>query len=217
MKRRLRVLTLTITAFSVLLILATCGMWIRSRYLTDEIIFSRFQHKFTMKSNFSGLLLRVDALNPTSTTATFQAVAKATANVIAFQFSSLYVGASAPGQSKQPRMMISATSIEMTQIRYQGHGLQWSSGFSAKSVTFPGPFPACRIDALLISYADLAVVFAIVLSVTSYVAIRNRKTHPKGCCSKCGYDLRATPDRCPECGTIPYAVAISPEKTPSKS
>jgi hypothetical protein len=52
-------------------------------------------------------------------------------------------------------------------------------------------------------------VLLLVVGILPALSIRNtwrqlkaRQRRQNGCCIKCGYDLRATPDRCPECGAV---------------
>ncbi len=52
---------------------------------------------------------------------------------------------------------------------------------------------------VMLPYWTILLAFAF---FAARAAIRAKAPVPGHCCV-CGYDLRATPDRCPECGTVP--------------
>ena len=58
-------------------------------------------------------------------------------------------------------------------------------------------------DVWAVPFWLIALAFAMPPAFLGLSMLRNSRRSRRGLCASCGYDLRATPDRCPECGTAP--------------
>jgi hypothetical protein len=96
--------------------------------------------------------------------------------------------------------------------RYSRYGFGWYfepsgeySGYQNPKHILYGKRWTARVRRLTIPHWSLAVVFAILPAFQFRAILRSQHRHRQGLCPRCGYDLRATPERCPECGTSAHA------------
>ena len=79
-------------------------------------------------------------------------------------------------------------------------------GFALQRIDPPGPDGRRVVYPSILSVPYPVVVFLLlVVPTVTIVARRLAASHRRraGRCEDCGYDLRETADRCPECGNVP--------------
>ena len=65
--------------------------------------------------------------------------------------------------------------------------------------------PGKHMETFVVPHGAIASASSILPGGWVLARVLARRRRKAGLCSSCGYDLRATPGRCPECGTMPAA------------
>jgi len=188
MRRRLFTI---LSALSLVLCLATVALWVRSYFVQDCLFinagkppasggFNRTAYQlYSVKGN-NVLHIQTTAYTGRLADSARRAIALRPSKAVA------WLPTTRPGYSFNYN-----PDVRHNPLIYR-LGFRFSHSMDDRSPSFPG-FTEARLPHWL-----FALLFALLPSV---FLIRARRK-PRNCCQSCGYDLRATPDRCPECGTV---------------
>ena len=173
-RRLSRILLNAMTVLSLLICLAALALWARSYWLAHE-----FGWVASPRSGGESFVW-----NLTSAEGRFR----------------IMVGPLAPGMV--PRYMRDGWTWRPLNgrphdIARSTHVNRW--GFASRPIIGPvGRLAVIDFPAWLPT-----TLFALTPAIRLALAVRRGPRLREGHCERCGYDLRATPERCPECGTIP--------------
>ena len=91
-----------------------------------------------------------------------------------------------------------------------GHVWQkYSRSYMSFAPTNIAPLFTTNHRLIVIPYWSPAILFAILPTIWIWRFIKYGRRRKAGHCPKCNYDLRATPERCPECGWIATTAGVA--------
>jgi hypothetical protein len=199
-----------LTTLSLLLCVAACLLWVRGHWVLDELRMIRLT---TLTENRDGTpayqqtdrsavwsgnggigFFRITHLSG-SGRGLYQRPAAAPGTTTTFDWRRLNVATldTTAGATTAPAVqsILSRACFRFVNLRYP-----LRSALGGTSV-MPPPSSLLQVGAP----AWLAVVLAAALPAWRGVYFVRHRRSSRGLCTQCGYDLRATPGRCPECGT----------------
>ena len=186
MKRRLR---LILRSLAAVVLLVTCAMWTRSYWRCDEI-------SWTDSRRFINLISSGGRLNVTETFWD-----NGTASPAGWSASSWSRAERPPHWER----------VDEPYNRRQFAGFEWTDELwplSGDDVTVYFYVPTYRLIA--VPYWFIATLLSLPLLRAFVASRRRRRCVERLLCPDCGYDMRATPGRCPECGS-----SDAPHATPA--
>jgi len=185
-----------LAALSLLLCVATVMLWVRSYTLSDQFEWQHRDGKQWLHSARGSLVIGHWLSDQSGQAADFYGAkyVRETPRAAAVELVWMLLACVNPGE---------------TNVTWERFGFAWyekrRANQSSLTATAVAPF---WFIAAATAAAPLGRTATLLLAT-----LRVRRRLRKGHCTTCGYDLRATPDRCPECGTVrsmtSSAVAVS--------
>ena len=181
-----------LTALSLVLCMATAALWVRSYWVTDEVSQGEAQRQIVVSSSAGVFSAELHDRWEDSTPSRMAWVHEMRSNM------ALLVAVPS-GERWWNRLGFSAgreiVELDLMPVTVRLHRITWLT------------IPCAAV------VAPLAVLPA--LRLRRWRLDRRRREDCAGLCPACGYDLRATPERCPECGTVPAAAQLPKDERAS--